>query len=86
MQDETLPANKFLTPTEVLDEFPQLATVYGWNASNIGMLLSMGILRGRRTNSHNSKATRHSVLCLVKFMNTLTEGHMINKFEFWDNK
>lgn len=38
----------FLTPTEIIDHFKEVAEV--WNCRQIGNLLQLGLVRGRKAN------------------------------------
>lgn len=62
------------TPQELVDEFPVLDE-FGWNATKLGMLFNMGILKGRRINK-KALITLKSLKQFVDYYNLINDEKM----------
>jgi hypothetical protein len=69
---------EFLTPTEVLDKYPELAYKFGWTAQLIGVLLKARILSGTYSSSlKKSLVNEKSVVELATYCNEKIEREKV---------
>lgn len=64
-----------LTPGELIDKYPAIKKI-GWTSRDIGQLLSMGLLKGKRNYKRESLIDENSLLSLVKFRNELMKQNI----------
>lgn len=62
------------TPQELIDKFPHLLDM-GWSATKLGILFTMGILKGRRVNKQ-ALITLRSFSKFVDYYNKLNQTNI----------
>ena len=69
---------KFLTPTEVIEEFPELNDKLGWTNKDIGIFYAKGLLKGRYCYRQNKAMIKVSSLRpLIVFVNDVQSQGII---------
>jgi hypothetical protein len=68
----------YLTPAEVLDQYPDLKVKFGWNASKIGLFYKSKLLSGYDDVSMKKSYIKVSSLMeLIQFVNKRLEGQIM---------
>ena len=69
---------ELLTPTEVIEKYPDLAQKFGWTAKDIGLFLKNKLLQGHYNHSlRKSMIKEESVIRLVGFANQQIENQKV---------
>lgn len=68
----------YLTPTEIINKYPELNLKFKWDARGLGLMLRFGLMDGyydrtRRT----AKISEESLLLLIEYVNNLLEKQKI---------
>jgi len=67
-----------LTPAECIEAFPQLKTVFRWDAKCLGVFLSRGLLKGTYNLTKNiSYIQVESLQELVNYRNSMLEKNKV---------
>lgn len=69
---------RFLTPEELLENYPLLRTQFNWNNSHIGTLLKLKVLDGYYDGSKRKAFIKESsVKALITHMNEILQRQLI---------
>lgn len=69
---------ELLTPSEVIEKYPDLAQKFGWTAKDIGLFLKNKLLQGHYNHSlRKSMIKEESVIRLVIFANQQIENQKV---------
>jgi len=69
---------ELLTPTEVIEKYPDLERKFGWSAKDIGLFLKNKLLQGHYNHSlRKSMIKEESVIRLVGFANQQIENQKV---------
>jgi hypothetical protein len=64
----------YLTPTQVIEKYPELEITFGWSAKEMGMFLKNGLLHGYYNHSlRKSMIKEDSIEELVEYANNQLE-------------
>jgi len=69
--------NRRLSPTECIEEYPQLNSKLNWLPQDIGRLVRMKLLDGYVLNEGGSIIKEESLIQLINYMNSLTEKNKV---------
>jgi hypothetical protein len=69
---------EFLTPTEVIERYPEVAQQFGWTAKDIGSFLKSKLLQGHFSPSmRKSLINEASVIKLIAYANEQIENQKV---------
>jgi hypothetical protein len=61
---------EYLTPTQIIEKYPELELKFGWTAKDIGLLLKNKLLQGHYNNSlRKSMIKEDSLKKLIRYAN-----------------
>jgi len=67
-----------LTPSQILEKYPELKQKFGWTAKDIGLLLKNKLLQGHYNHSlRKSMITEDSLKSLIRFANRQIENQLV---------
>jgi len=70
-----------LTPSEVIEKYPELTHKFGWTAKEIGLFLKGKLLQGHYNHSmRKSMIKEDSIIRLVCFANEQIDKQKVNIF------
>jgi hypothetical protein len=70
---------EYLTPSQVIEKFPELEQKFGWTAKDIGLFLKNKLLQGHYNHSlRKSMIKEDSLIRLVRFANEQIEKQKVN--------
>ena len=70
---------EMLTPSQILDKYPELKKKFGWTAKDIGLLLKNKLLQGHYNHSlRKSMITEDSLKSLIRFANRQIENQLVD--------
>jgi hypothetical protein len=71
--------DELLTPSEVIEKYPELRDKFGWTAKDIGLFLKNKLLQGHYNHSlRKSMIIEDSVIRLVMYANLQIENQKVN--------
>jgi hypothetical protein len=69
---------EYLTPSQVIEKYPELEQKFGWTAKDVGLLLKNKLLQGHYNHSlRKSMITEDSLRRLIRFANEQIEKQMV---------
>lgn len=72
---------EFLTPTEVIEKYPEVAQQFGWTAKDIGSFLKSRLLQGHFSPSlRKSLINEASVKKLIAYANEQIENQKVKNY------
>lgn len=72
---------EYLTPTEIIDKYPELRLHFGWSAKDIGLLFKFRLLHGYYDPTRRKAMIKEdSVRKLVRYANEQIENQKIKLF------
>ncbi|MHB8260455.1 MAG: hypothetical protein ACYDCN_08550 [Bacteroidia bacterium] len=70
--------NEMLTPSQVIEKYPELEQKFGWTAKDIGLMLKNKLLQGHYNHSlRKSMITEDSLKSLIRFANRQIENQIV---------
>ena len=70
--------NEMLTPSQVIEKYPELEQKFGWTAKDIGLLLKNKLLQGHYNHSlRKSMIKEDSLKNLIQFANKQIENQVV---------
>lgn len=69
---------EYLTPSQIIEKYPELEQKFGWTAKDVGLLLKNKLLQGHYNHSlRKSMITEDSLRRLIKFANGQIENQLV---------
>ena len=67
-----------LTPSQIIEKYPELEQKFGWSAKDIGLLLKNKLLQGHYNHSlRKSMIKEDSLKSLIRFANKQIENQLV---------
>ena len=69
---------EYLTPSQVIDKYPELEQKFGWTAKDIGLFLKNKLLQGHFNHSSRKSMIREdSLKKLIQYANSQIENQIV---------
>ena len=70
--------SSLLTPTELIELYPEVESQFGWSAKHLGVFLICRLLKGSyNTNLRVSMIEQESLLALIQYTNNLLDEQKV---------
>lgn len=71
-----MPKKNYLTPTELINKYPEVSEKMNWSANDIGYMLRLRVLNGYTT-KRKTMIDEESFLGIVNWANTITQDRIV---------